>query len=110
MGVANEPADGARVEPPPARREKDRVDCIAGERRPAVTEVAREVVSRLLSQRDDPLFPALAADVECFALEVDVGEIEPDGLRAPEPTGVQELEESSVSQRERVVSLYVLEQ
>jgi hypothetical protein len=77
--------------------------------RARLVQVAREQVGRLLAERHDPLLAALAADVELLAVEVDVGEVEPDRLRRAEARGVHELDERAVAQRERAVALERLE-
>ena len=85
MRVPDEAADRARVEPAPTRGEEERVDGAAGELRTRVPQVAGEMVRGLLPERDDPLLPALAVDVHGLALEVDVREVEPDGLGQRRP-------------------------
>ena len=71
--------------------------------RPRLTQVAREPVGRLLAERDDAILAALAvADVDELLLEVDVGEIERDRLRAPQARRVDELDERAVAERERL--------
>ena len=47
---------------------------------PAVSEVAREMERGLLAERHDALLAALSADVHDLAVEVDVAEVERDGL------------------------------
>ena len=74
--VADEPADGARVEPPSAGREEEGVLRAPRERGPGVAQVDGAVVRRLLAERDDPVLPALPPDVDRLAIEVDVGEVE----------------------------------
>ena len=64
---------------------------------------------RLLAERDDALLAALAAHVHDLAVEVDVAEVERDGLGAAEPGRVEELEERAVAERERRVALDDLE-
>ena len=64
---------------------------------------------RLLAERDDALLAALSAHVHDLAVEVDVAEVERDGLGASEPRGVEELEERAVAQGERRVALDDLE-
>ena len=60
---------------------------------------------RLLAERDDALLAALSADVHHLAVEVDVAEVERDGLGAPEARGVEKLEERAIAQGERRVTL-----
>src|SRR5581483_7641661 len=61
---------------------------------------------RFLAERHHPVLRALAAPhVDELLLEVDVAEVETDGLRAPEPRGVHELDERAVPERERALAL-----
>ena len=70
---------------------------------PRLAEVARDPVAGLLAERDDPLLRALAlADVDVLLLEVDVAEVEPDGLGAAQAGRVDELEQRAVAERERL--------
>ena len=95
----------------PRAGEEERVVRAAGELGPRVAEVAREPVRRLLAERDDALFAALAvADVDELLLEVDVSEVEADGFGAAEAGGVDELDERAVPDRDRAVALERLEQ
>ena len=87
--------DGGRA------RRRRRILGAAGQLRPAVAEVAREPVRCLLAERHDPFLAALAEHAHRFLLEVDVGEVEPDRLLAPQPGRVDQLSESSVAERER---------
>ena len=81
-----------------------------GELGPRLAQVAGEPERRLLAERDDALLAALAAaDVHELLLEVDVAEVEADGLGAAQPGGVDELDERAVPQRDRPVSLERLE-
>ena len=68
-------------------------------------QVLGQQVRRLFAERDDPLLAAFAAHVQLLALEVDVREVETDGLGAPQARGVDELDEGPVPQRERAVAL-----
>ena len=63
-----------------------------------------------LSERHEALLAALAAHVDRLALEVEVGEVEPDRLGASQPPRVEELEQRPVSKRERRVALDLLEE
>ena len=90
---------GARAPRGRARRSRP-----AGELRPGVSEVAGEVVRGLLAERDDPLLAALAAHAHLLLLEVDVGQVEPDRLGAPQPRRVDELDERAVAQAEGPVA------
>ena len=109
--MAEEPAHGARVEPASARRRgrarRSRRAASAG--RP-VSQVARELERGLLAERHDALLAALAADVHGLAVEVDVGEVERDGLLRSAARRVEELEERAVAERERRVAVDELEQ
>ena len=58
----------------------------------------------LLAERHDPLLAALAAHVEELLLEVDVAEVEPDGLGAAQAGRVDELDERAVAEPERAVA------
>ena len=64
----------------------------------------------LLAERDRALLAALAADEHELLLEVDVGEVEPHRLRASQAGGVDELEQGTVAERERLVASDQLEQ
>src|SRR5439155_20238066 len=98
--VRAEPAERARVEPPSARGEEERVRGAGGELRSRVAEITREPGGRLLAERDHALLSAFPADSHELLLEVDVGEVEVDRLPAPEPGGVHELHERRVPERE----------
>ena len=97
MRMADEPPHSAGVEPPAPCGKKQRVDCAAHELGPTAAQVAGEVMGGLLPERDDPLLATLSPDVHRLALEVDVGEVEPDGLGAAKPAGVEELEERAIA-------------
>ena len=56
-----------------------------GEGGPPERAGAREVHCGLLAERHDPLLAALAAHVDGLAVEVDVAEVERDGLGTTEP-------------------------
>ena len=104
--MGREPAQRARVEPPSADGDEQRVVRAGGERGPRLVQVARHPVRRLLAERHDALLAALAvAHVDELLLEVDVGEIEPDGLGAAQAGGVDELDERAVAQRDRPFAL-----
>src|SRR5207247_9164974 len=82
MGVGEQAAQRARVEPSPARRYEEGVLRSADEARARVLEIAAKPVRGFLAKRHDPLLAALAQDADRLLLEVDVREIEPDRLRA----------------------------
>ena len=110
VGVTQEPPNGTRVEAATARGEEDGVIRVGRELRSAELEVAREPERGFLSERDDALLPSLAAHVHDLALEVDVSEVECYGLLAPQPGGVEELEQGSVSKREGRLAVDELEE
>ena len=68
------------------------------------------MVCGLLAERHDALLAALPVHVHCLALEVDVDEVEPDDLRAPQPARVEELEQGTIPERQRRVAVDGLEQ
>src|SRR3984893_4111399 len=106
MWVRDESAQRARVEPLSGGREEQGVIRAARESGPGVVEVARYPVRRLLAERDDAILAALtAADVHELLLEVDDSEIEPDRLGAAKTGRVHELDECTVTQRERAFAL-----
>ena len=80
--MGHEPSERARVQAAAAGGDEERVLGACDEFRPAVTEVEPDPVGGLLAERDDPLLLALAADVDRLGVEVDVREVEPDGLVA----------------------------
>src|SRR5436190_20137340 len=83
--VRNESPQRARVEPPTAGGDEERVLGAGRELRAAVAEVEAEPVGRLLAERDDPLLVSLAAHVDGLGVEVGIREIEVHGLLAAEP-------------------------
>src|SRR5690348_13002879 len=97
MGVGNDATERARVEAATARREEQGVVGSRREGGARLAEVAAEPDRRLLAERDDALLATLAApDVDELLLEVDVSEVEAHGLGAPQPGGVDELDERAV--------------
>src|SRR2546427_143798 len=82
MGMGEQAAQRARVEPSPARGDEEGVLRPPYEARAPVLEVTAQPVRSFLAQRNDALFVALALHAHCLLLEVDVSEIEPDRLRA----------------------------
>jgi aminopeptidase len=103
--MRSDPSEGARVEATAVRREEERVLSTPGELWPCVVEVPRGPPRGLLSERDDALLAALAAHADVLLLEVDVGQVESDGLGASKAGGVDELDEGSVPERERAVAV-----
>ena len=85
----------------PRRGEEEGVLGTLCQRGTAVAQVAADVMRSVLAKRHGALLPALSADVDRFALEVDVGQVERHGLGAPEPTRVHELEQRAVAESER---------
>src|SRR5439155_3976335 len=107
--VGKKAPERARVQPPAARRQEERVLGAAGQLRPRVLQIEPHSVRRLFAERDDPLLVALASDTNCFLLEVDVSEIEVDRLLAAQAGRVDELEQGTVAQGERLVAAQPLE-
>src|SRR5699024_10521252 len=103
MGVRQQAAEDARVEPLPPDGEEESVAGAACELRTAVAQPARDAPGRLLAERDEPLLVTLPTDVELLPVEVDVAEIEADGLGRPETARVDDLQQCGVAQRERAV-------
>ena len=97
--VREQPPERARVEPPAARGDEQRVLGAVDELRAAVVQVEPQPVCGLLAERDDALLAALAPDVDRLLLEVDVAEIEVDRLAAAQPGRVDELEQRAVAER-----------
>ena len=110
MWVRSDPAQRARVQPSATRRHEEGILGSAHELRTRIAEVTREPPGRLLAQRDDPLLAALAAHADVLLLEVDIPEVEADGLRAPKTGGVHELHERAVSKCERAVAVQRFDQ
>ena len=69
--------------------------------RPELGEVAPEGALGLLPHRHDTLLRALAEGEEIAALEVDLGQAQPDELRDPEAGGVEQLQHRPVAQARR---------
>src|SRR5437879_1491320 len=105
MGMRRDPPQGARIEPPPSNGEKKGLLLVPHELGPRVAQIAREPPRGLLAERHDALLAALAAHANELLLEVDVREIEVDRLAAAEPGRVDELDQRSVSERERAFAL-----
>ncbi len=108
--VGQEAAQRRRVQRPPAHGEEERIHRAPGELRPPVLQVAAQAVGGLLAERDDPFLAALPADVDQFLLEVDVGELEVDGLLRAEPGRVDQLEQCAIPEPERVLGLQLGQQ
>src|SRR5439155_20299107 len=79
------------------------------ELRSRLPQVAGQPPRRFFSERHHPLLAALPANTNEFLLEVDVGEVEVDGLAAAQSRRVDELDERPVAERERAVAVERLE-
>ena len=103
--MRDEPPQGRSVEPASTRREEERVLGASRELRSRLAHVARDEARRLFAERHDAVLAALAeSNVHQFLLEVDVAQVETDGLGAAQACGVDELDECLVSERERPVA------
>ena len=102
--VTDEAAQCARVEAAAAGGEEESVLGAAGELRPGIVQVAAGPGGRLLAEWNDSLLAAFSAHVHGLALEVDVGQVEPDRLGAAQPGRVDELEQGAVAELERAVA------
>src|SRR6266542_768411 len=98
-----------RVEAAAAGGEEEGILGAARELRPRLAQVAREPVRCLLAERHRALLAALASDVHLLLLELDVGEVEPDGLGAAQPGRVDELDERAVPERQRPLAVQGVE-
>ena len=91
--VRHQAAKGRRVEAAAADGEEEGVDGTAGELRPRLADIPGDPVGGLLSERHHPLLRALPlAHVDVLLLEVDVPQIEANGLATTQPGRVDELE------------------
>ena len=105
MWMGDQSAQGRSVEPASTRREEERVLGAAGEVRSCLAHIACDEARRLLAERYDAVLAAFAEpDVHQFLFEVDVAQVETDGLGAPQACGIDELDECLVSERERPVA------
>ena len=102
--VREEPPERARVESSAAHGDEHGVARPACERRPPVAQPEPEAPRRFLAEWHEPFLAALAADVELLAVEVDVRQVQPDGLGGAKPARVDELEEGGVAQLDRVAA------
>src|SRR5215470_3195883 len=100
VGVRQQASQRAGVESSASRGQEERVLGASGELRACLVQVAGEPVRRLLTERYRAFLVALAVDAHELLLEVDVSEIEIDGLAAAQACGVHELAECAVSQAE----------
>ena len=104
VGMREHTAQSRRVEPVSASRQEERVVRACGQLRSRFVEVLRHEVTGLFPKWDDPLLAALAAHVELLAVEVHVGEIEPDRFRTAQPRRIDELDEGAITQRQGSVA------
>src|SRR6266516_7123330 len=95
--MREEASQRRRVEPAAARRHEERVLRITHELRARLVQIACELQRGLLAERHDALLAALAADVKLLLLEVDVREVEIDGLAASQAGRGAGLQESAVA-------------
>src|SRR5438132_13157279 len=107
--MPHEAAQRARVETPPAHGEEERILRATCELRSRVPQIERDAVRGFFAERDDPLLASLAADVHGLLLEVDVREVQADGLRTAQASGVDELDERAIPGRDRAVAVQVLD-
>src|SRR4051794_18749764 len=105
MGVPKQPSQGAGVQAAASRRDEEGVLGPLGKLGSGFAKVARHPVPGLFAERHDPLLLALSADTDVLLLEVDVAEIEVDGLTASEAGGVDQFGERPVSEPQRAPSL-----
>jgi aminopeptidase len=100
--VRDESPQGRGVEPPSTRRKEKRPLGTARELRPRLTQVAGDEARRLLAEWHDSVLAAFAeANVHELLFEVDVPEVEADGLSAAQACGIDELHQRLVSERKR---------
>ena len=85
VGVGQQLAEGRGLERLPARGEEERVERAPRQVRAPIFQIAPQVVGRLFSQGNDPFLAALAVHVDDLLLEVDVRELQVDGLLRPDP-------------------------
>ncbi len=100
VGVSNEPAQHARVEAPPAHREKERIARTTREGGTAVAQPGADAPRRLLADGHETLLVALSANVDVLPVEIDVAQIERHGLGRPKTARVHELEQRGVAERQ----------
>ena len=65
--------------------------------RPAASQVARERLRRLATDRDDALLPSLAEAADEAAVDVDGDAIQPDRLADAQPRAVEKLDERVIA-------------
>ena len=79
--------------------EQLRHDAAVHERRAAALEVDADGLDRRAADGHHALLRALAARAQDGLLHVEVGHLDPDRLRGPQPAGVHQLEQRAVAQR-----------
>src|SRR6266511_2887313 len=104
VGAAFEEMRGERV-PEPVRMGEHAPQ----RRRVEAAAAGGEEEGILGAARDRALLAALASDVHLLLLELDVGEVEPDGLGAAQPGRVDELDERAVPERQRPLAVQGVE-
>ena len=107
--MSEDAAEGRRVEAATSCGQEHGPLRPAGELRTCFVQIPREEVARLFAERDDPFLSAFAADMKLLAVEINVRELEADGFRAAEPGRVDQLDESTIPERERPVALQPFE-
>jgi hypothetical protein len=110
VGVGEEAPQRRRIERLPAHGEKESVSRVARECRSRVLEVEAEPMRSLLAERHNPLLLALAAHPHELLLEVDVGEREVDRLLGAQARRINEFEQGTVPQAQRVVPVHLVEE
>ena len=90
--------------------EQARLEPVADEPPAPAREVGVDGARGGGADRHDPLLGALAAGLQDPGLEVDVGGLEVDRLRRPQPARVHQLEQRAVAQRGRLGPARLLEQ
>ncbi len=94
-----------RVEAPAAHGQEQRIVRAARQSRACIAQVPSDPPGGLLAERHDALLAAFAPHVDVLLLEVDVLEVEADGLGAPQSARIDELDEGAVPERKRLVAL-----
>ena len=84
--------------------EQLRLVALADQLRPAAAHVDADRGDRLAAERDQPLLRALAAGAQEALAQVEVGDLEADRLRGPQPARVHHLQQRPVAQRRRLVA------
>src|SRR6476659_7361864 len=108
--VRDEPAERAGVEPPAARREKERVLGAHRQLRASLAEIRGQAIGSFLAEWHRALLAALAPNGDGLLLEVAVLEVEADRLGAAQAGRIDQLDERAVAEPEGAVSAQPLEQ